>query len=107
MKQRTSKIINGRAYTDCDTKLFSDLPKDIQQALIKWIDNNITVKKTPNLKHSSYDLKDYAERAIHYYITNNQFKDAMLYCGFKPVNPTALNWSFRISEKSLVFKEVM
>lgn len=101
---RTSKIINGRAYTDGDTALFTDLPEDKQTALIEWIDHNITPRKAPNLKHTSYGLKDFAERSIHYYISNNQFKDAMLRCGYKPVNPTDLNWSFRISEKSLVFK---
>lgn len=101
---RTSKIINGRAYTDCDTKLYTDLPLEKQEALINWIDLNISGRKTPNLNHTSYGLKHYAESAIHYYITNNQFKDAMLYCGFYPVNPTELNWCFKISDKSLVFK---
>lgn len=83
-----------------------DLPLEKQKALINWIDRNISSRKTANLKYTSYDLKHYAERAIGYYITNNQFKDAMLYCGFYPVNPMDLNWNFRISEKSLVFKEV-
>ena len=104
---RKSKIINGRAYTDGDTKLFTDLPIEKQEALIDWIDLNISGRKTPNYNYTSYGLKDYAERSIHCYITNNQFKDAMLYCGYYPVNPTDLNWSFKISEKSLAFREVI
>jgi hypothetical protein len=107
LNMRTAKIINNRAYTDGDTKLYTDLPLEIQEALIKWITHNIRGRKTANFNHSSYSLKEFAERSVHYYISNNQFKDAMLHCGFKPVNPTALNWCYRISEKSLVFKEVM
>lgn len=102
---RTSKIINGRAYTDGDTALLSDLPNEVQDKLIKWIDRNIRARKTPNYNYTSYGLKDIAERAIHYYISNNQFKDAMLHCGFKPVNPTDLNWHYCISEKSLAFND--
>ena len=94
---RTTKIINGRAYTECDTKLLTDLPEHVQTSLILWINRNILPRKTQNYKYTSYGLKGFAERSIHHYITNNQFKDAMLKCGFKPVNPADLNWSFKIS----------
>lgn len=100
---RTSKIINNRAYTDGDTGLYTDLPLEIQEALIKWIDHNICSRKTVNLIYSSYDLKHCAERYIKHYVTNNQFKDAMLFCGFYPVNPKDLNWCYKIS---LSLKEV-
>ena len=101
VNMRKSKIINNRAYTDGDTGIYTDLPLDIQKALIKWIERNIYGRKTANLIYSSYDLKHCAERNIKYYITNNQFKDAMLYCGFYPVNPKELNWYYKI-----VFKGV-
>ena len=97
---QASNIINGRAYTDKDTKLFTDLPKDIQYALTKWIYHNIASRKTVNLKYTSYDLKGLAEAAIGFYITNNEFKDAMLHCGFNPVNPNSLNWHYKINVKS-------
>ncbi len=102
-----SNIINNRAYTVGDEKLFSDLPTEKQQALINWIEQNIQRRNSANFKHSSYGLKQLAEKAIDFYISNNQFKDAMLFCGFHPVNPTELNWYYRISEESLVFKEVI
>jgi hypothetical protein len=94
---RTAKIINNRAYTDGDTRLYTDLPLDKQEALINWIENHIYSRKTANHNYSSYDLKQYAEWNIKYYISNNQFKDAMLHCGFYPVNPTELNWHYKIT----------
>ena len=36
-------------------------------------------------------------------MTNNQFKDAMLLCGFKPEDPDSFNWLFYIDKKSPVF----
>ena len=61
---QASNIINGRAYTDKDTKLFTDLPKDIQYALTKWIYHNIASRKTVNHKYTSSDWKGLAEAAI-------------------------------------------
>ena len=38
-------------------------------------------------------------------MTNNQFKEAMLICGFKPVDETELNWYYRIDRKSPICVE--
>ena len=43
------------------------------------------------------------ERDTDIYMTNNQFKDAMLACGFLPVNERELNWHYCISRKSPAF----
>ena len=75
-----------------------ELPLEKKKQLIKWIKHNIKQSKKRN-KYSSYILKHFAERAIDYYITNNQFKEAMLHCGFEPTNPMDLNWYFRINFK--------
>lgn len=101
--KRTSKIINGRAYTDGDTALLTDLPIHQQQIVIAWIKGNIVKRKTPNYNHTSYGIKHWIQGIFHIYMTNNQFKDAMLLCGFYPVKETELNWVYCISEKSPAF----
>ena len=49
-------------------------------------------------------MKHLLERDTKIYMTNNQFKDAMLLCGYEPVDERLLNWNYRISKKSLAFK---
>ena len=104
--KRTSKIINGRAYTDGDTALLTDLPVQQQQIVIGWIKGNIIKRKTPNYNYTSYSIKHWIQGIFNIYLTNNQFKDAMLLCGFCPVNEKELNWCYCISEKSHAFKGV-
>lgn len=101
--KRTSKIISGRAYTDGDTALFTDLPVHQQQIVISWIKGNLIKRKTPNYNYTSYSLKHWVQGIFHIYLTNNQFKDAMLMCGFYPTNEKALNWTYCISENSPTF----
>lgn len=101
---RTAKIINGRAFTEGDTALFGDLPKETQNIVLKWIRQNIIPRKTPlQYKWSSYGIKHCLQAMTNIYVTNNQFKDAMLLCGFYPVDETEVNWHYCISEKSPAF----
>lgn len=60
--------------------------------------------KTPNYDKSSYGLKHILEKDTGLYLTNNEFKDAMLMCGYEPINPNELNWYYQISKKSPAFK---
>ena len=100
MTNRTCKIIDGRAYTDGDTALITDLPFEEQQAVFKWIKNNLIHRNSPNLCYTSYGLKHILERDLNIYLTNNQFKDAMLMCEFFPVDHRNVNWCYFISQKS-------
>ena len=88
---RRAKIVDGRAYTDGDTELYTELPLP---------------RKTPLLSNSSYGLKHMLERDTDIYMTNNQFKDAMLACSFLPVNERELNWHYCISRRSPAFTHV-
>lgn len=100
-------IINGHPYTNengfIDDSLLSDIPEEQQQIVIHWIHDNIRPIKTVNRCHSSYGIKHILQHDTDIYLTNNQFKDAMMQCGYLPVDPDVLNWNFRISEKSLAF----
>ena len=97
-------MLLGRPYTDengyVDNELITDLPKDKMEACLTWIKENLLPRKTPYNYATSYGLKHKLEHAIHIYLTNNQFKDAMLMCGFEPVNPNELNWRYCLSAKS-------
>lgn len=66
-----------------------------------WIKLNILPQKTTKKNYASYALKLlFEESADGFFITNPQFKEAMLRCGFSPVNKNKLNWDFRVSLKS-------
>lgn len=81
-------------------ELVSDMPKDKQQIVLAWIKSELKPRKTPNTNHSSYSLKHVFERDTGIYMTNNQFKDAMLLCGYYPEDETELNWEYSLSQKS-------
>lgn len=66
--------------------------------------------KNFNIKHSSYGLKHVFERRYcdalsgpfeGSYVTNGQFKGAMLKAGFEVKDKEQLNWHFNVSEKSI------
>lgn len=101
-------IKNGRPYSDengyIDNGLITDHDQMIQEIVFDWIRKNIRARKTPNYRHTSYGLKHNLQHDTSIYLSNNEFKDAMLECGFTPVDPDELNWSYGISEKSPVFK---
>ena len=66
----------------------------------EWIAKNFIPRDEPNYKWSSYSLKHALQNDAGIYLTNEQFKKAMLECGFEPCNYDEQNWIFSISEKS-------
>ncbi len=93
-------VKNGKPYSiengRIDDALLTDLPIEDQERVIRWIKKNIAPRKTPNYSCSSYGIKHWLQNTIGIYLTNNQFKDAMWQCGYKPVNENKLNWNYRI-----------
>jgi hypothetical protein len=75
-----------------------------QKHLTDWIKANLEPIQGFNLRHTSYGLKHIFEKTGGFYIGNGAFKGAMLKCGYKVKDKSALNWSFNISEKSIVFQ---
>lgn len=99
---------NGRPYTfECnggiDDKLATDLDGDELFKTLEWIRKNILPSDSSYYDSTSYSLKHILEEDIGIYMTNNQFKDAMLMCGFKAVDVDELNWCFYISSESPIF----
>ena len=100
-----SKIVGEyEVYTRGDPNHFRDLPEDIQEKSLIWLKANVLPRKTPLLQHGSYGLKHLLHAGTDIYMTNNQFKEAMLLCGFKPVNEYEWRWCYCISKKSPIFK---
>lgn len=100
-------IKNGKPYTcekgHSDYKLISELTIKQQAMLLEWIDENISPSKYRNPHHNSYSLKHRFEHSEHgFYLTNNQFKDAMMVRGYLPTDQHDLNWWYKIkvAEKS-------
>ena len=100
-------IKNDRPYTnECghnDFNLVTDHNRSEQERIFTWIKKNISKRKTPLYGHSSYTLKHLLEKATGIYLSNNEFKDAMLLCGFKPIDENDLNWNYCISKRSKAF----
>ena len=86
-----------------DTHL-SDLPVEEQKALVAWVGYNFDLAKNFWTGATSYGLKHVYEYRAHIYLTNNQFKEAMLMNGFYPKDASELNWIFRIKKSSSALK---
>ena len=85
-------------------KAFDDLPAHTQQRVLKWITANLIPTKSTYRLPSSYRLKTiYAGQTADgndNYLTNGEFKGAMLKAGFHAEDESALNWRFNIAQRS-------
>jgi hypothetical protein len=92
---RASKTtLNPSMHSGDRPEAYARLAPAKRAALLEWIRLVIKPAKTvaPN---TSYSIKHDFER-VGFYITNGQFKGAMLAAGYAPVDPNELNWEFRI-----------
>jgi hypothetical protein len=87
-----------------DASLITDRPKEEMDVAMQWIAENIRPRKTPLHERTSYGIKHLLQRDTGLYLTNNEFKDAMLLSGYEPVDPNELNWCYCISKKSPAFE---
>ena len=92
-----------RAYTKDDCELVTDLPEQERETVLAWIRQNLAFKSGNEVHSTSYGMKHILESDTHIYLTNNQFKDAMLACGFEPVKANKLNWTFHLDRHSPAF----
>ena len=112
-RNQYSEIVNGHPFScgkgplderekpeHVDAKLFSELNPSDQNRCKKWV-AQLKKTKTSILSITSYGLKHMLENDLGIYMTNNQFKDLMLECGFEPVKETDLNWNYHIDRRSI------
>ena len=84
---------------------YFNLTDEKRNVLWDWCYFNFYKRKTVNKRYTSYGLKHIFERSKNgFYITNGQFKGAMLASGQMTRNELDLNWCFCISEKSPALK---
>jgi biotin operon repressor len=81
-----------------------ELAVEEQKELVDWCKINFEKIQSFNDRYTSYGLKHIFEKD-NYYITNGQFKGAMLKAGFKVKDYDELNWTFNISQKSEALKK--
>jgi hypothetical protein len=100
--------MNGSGTMDANNpKNFDQLSSEQQSTLTSWIATYLESIKSFNERHTSYGMKHLFENSKDgFYVTNGAFKGAMLDCGFKVKDRSALNWAFNVSEKSRAFKKV-
>ncbi len=68
-----------------------------KQALRYWIDHSVAYSRRAD-SSTSYGLKHHFERE-GFYISNGQFKAAMVLAGHDPQDIYALNWIFKIKPR--------
>ena len=83
-----------------DDDLLSDLSHRQQKDIMLWIEENIRERKTPNEYLHTYRLKHMMQYDIGLYVTDNQFKDAMLKSGYYPIDKYEKSWTFCIALKN-------
>ena len=93
-------IKNNRPYSIengyIDDGLITSHSKEEIETVNKWIDENIAPNKKILRGRTSYGMKHILTHDTGIYLTNNEFKDALLLKGYKPVDPNELNWRYRI-----------
>lgn len=77
-------------------KQFDKMDKEKQENLLTWIKTSWTENNRKYKASSSYGLKHEYEEATGIYVTNGEFKGAMVAAGFRVANPIELNWHFFI-----------
>lgn len=100
-------IKDGRPITNedgsIDDALVTFLKGDDLVKVFDWIRENLKAGEDEYPHASSYRLKHDLENDTGIYLTNNQYKDAMLLCGFKAVDTDELNWTFYLDQDSPLF----
>jgi hypothetical protein len=76
---------------------FKQLDNNLQIRLIAFIEANYRKRVTVNKERNSYGMKhDFEKWRLGDYVDNDQFKGAMLVCGFSPSNIDDINWNFNV-----------
>ena len=90
--------------TGVDKEHFDDLSEKEKQLALRWLRYNLIPASKPMMQSTSYGMKHVLERRTNIYMTNNQFKEAMLRCGYPPREAGEDNWHFCVSKRSPIFK---
>ncbi len=110
MNRRRTIINTNKNIIDIDTEKlnhpnsYKNMGLKEKQTLDEWIKSKFEPSKRIYWQRSSYGLKHNFERDTDIYVTNGEFKGAMLMAGFAPVNEKEINWYFKIKVKGMESK---
>ncbi|GAB2553475.1 hypothetical protein [Gracilibacillus alcaliphilus] len=81
---------------------YEELTVEQQRILQDWIYVNFETSERFHLINASNNLKNLFENSPEgFYITNGQFKGAMINAGYKVKDETERNWCFNVSKRSV------
>lgn len=75
---------------DLKFKHFWDLDHEIRSMTIEWITENLQKRKTINRQRTVYGIKHVLQSQTGIYLTESQFAEALLICGFNVVKTLRL-----------------
>lgn len=87
---------NRKANSPSDFLKLSDKEQEtlINYCLVAFVPSDYTLKGS-----SSYGMKHiFEDSPTGFYVSNGQFKGAMLIAGYIPANPHELNWNYKIDK---------
>jgi hypothetical protein len=85
----------------CALDEFEKLTEQKQKYLLSFIHASYRIRATINDRCNSYILKrEFENWPLGFYITNDQFKGAMLKSGYKAFNLDSVNWRFNIKKQN-------
>lgn len=83
-------------------RMFLELKPLEQTILIAWILNTLVPSKGINDRADSYQLKHrFSKSLLGFYISNGQFKGAMIIAGYNSKDMNNQNWHFNIRQSSI------
>ena len=103
LKARYGITKSARQALAHDTKRLDSIAPNIQEKIFAWIKANVSPSQKIFMGTNSYSMKHVLEKRTGLYMTNNQYKEAMLRCGFFPVDSQELNWLYRILKTSPIY----
>ena len=107
-KSLTVDVFEAIIPTNCPSKFMILSEKDKSLAL-EWIKNmydpsdKIFSSSSYGIKHVLQSFKGDCGKYEGLYLTNGQFKGAMLAAGFEPVERNVINWRFRMKLKPYAY----
>lgn len=104
LRIRTDGTVLFQVKTPGDEYHLLDLPEEIQDLVLDWVFwNFLPAQKLYPHKDSNF-LKSVLQKRTNIYLSNNQFKEAMLTIGFWPRDLKELNWCFYVQASSPAIK---
>lgn len=104
-----TELVNGRPihrYKNNDAMSImstDDLTEEHRKFLFWWIKDNLEPSDKTCRKGTSCQLRHIMQLRYDLYVYDTQFMDAMVKCGFEPVDVHEYDWRFRVSPKSKAF----